>query len=118
MVMVWMMMSKDTEYKEEFKVMNFGESIQAEFRSVEKRTKRKLVIKEYEEVTIIRKVKKVEIGITRMKLTSEGNDIMETEEKKLWKKVWENYAIYPKWKLNDSLPLECEHMYRLSYNYN
>ena len=76
MYKVWMMEVKDNKYEEELKVTKTtkdqDESFEAVFRSVERKVKRKLMIKVYEEVTIIMKEVKVDMEAIKKILTSVG----------------------------------------------
>ena len=109
----WMMKDEDMEYEEEVTVTvldrNQDENLEAVFRSVERKIKRKVVMMMSEEITIVKKELKVEIVTRKRVLTKYGNDLFEYEEMKLSKEKWKKVNSYPTWKLRTRiLPVECE----------
>ena len=113
MYRVWMMKEEDMEYEEEVTVtvfdMNQDENLEAVFRSVERKIKRKVVMMMSEEITVVKKELKVEIVTRKRVLTKYGNDLFEYEEMKLSKEKWKKVNSYPTWKLRTRiLPVECE----------
>lgn len=113
MYRVWMMKDEDMEYEEEVTVTvsdkNQDENLEAVFRSVERRIKRKVMMMMSEEITVVKKELKVEIVTRKRVLTKYGNDLFEYEEMKLSKEKWKKVNSYPTWKLRTRiLPVECE----------
>ena len=109
----WMLKDEDMEYEEEVTVTvsdrNQDENLEAVFRSVERKIKRKVVMMMSEEITIVKKELKVEIVTRKRVLTKYGNDLFEYEEMKLSKEKWKKVNSYPTWKLRTRiLPVECE----------
>ena len=108
-----MMKDEDMEYEEEVTVTvsdrNQDENLEAVFRSVERRIKRKVMMMMSEEITVVKKELKVEIVTRKRVLTKYGNDLFEYEEMKLSKEKWKKVNSYPTWKLRTRiLPVECE----------
>ena len=116
MYRVWMMKEEDMEYEEEVTVTvsdkDQDENLEAVFRSVERKTKRKVVMMMSEEFTVVRKELKVEIVTMKRVLIKFGNDLFERVEVKSSRKMWKNVSSYPVRKPRIKfLPMECELTY-------
>ena len=85
------------------------ENLEAVFRSVERKTKRKVVMMMSEEFTVVKKELKVETVTRKKVLTKYGNDLFEYEEMKSFKEKWKKVNSYPTRELRTRiLPVECE----------
>ena len=108
MVVVWSVMSKFNQYEENLKVRDNGIFVKAVFMSKEKEAMMKVEFEEDDDTVIVSKEMKVEVGITRMTLISDGEEKKETKGTRYWKKVWVKCHIYSKWNpMSPSMPLDC-----------